>query len=98
MMTFVVLSGPGPQRDLTKDARSQAYWDEHAAFIDHLVASGRIVLGGPLLDTQGALIVVQAEDEAAVRAMLAGDPWYTHQILTLERVAPWQIFINELCR
>ncbi|MFN8677777.1 MAG: YciI family protein [Thermomicrobiales bacterium] len=95
MKTFVVLSGPGPRRDLSQDARSQAYWDEHAAHIDHHVASGMIVMGGPLLDTQGALMVVQAEDEAVVRAMLDADPWYTHQILTLERVAPWQIFIDE---
>ncbi len=43
----------------------------------------------------GALLVVQAEDEAAVRAMLGADPWYAHQILTLERIAPWQIFIDE---
>ena len=95
MMTYIVLSGPGPRRDLTKDARSQAYWDEHAAHIDHHVASGMIVMGGPLLDTQGAMLVVQAEDEAAVRAMLDADPWYTYEILSLERIAPWQIFIDE---
>lgn len=95
MQTYVVLSSAGPRRDLTKDARSQPYWDEHAAHIDAHVASGMIVMGGPLLDTQGALMVVQAADESAVRAMLDGDPWYAHQILTLERVAPWQIFIDE---
>lgn len=95
MMTFVVLSGPGPRRDLTRDARSQPFWDEHAAFIDRHVASGMIVMGGPLLDTQGALMVVQAEDETAVRAMLEADPWSTHQILIVERIAPWRIFIDE---
>lgn len=95
MKTFVVISGPGPRRDLTKDARSQELWDEHAAHIDAHVANGMIVMGGPLLDTQGALLVVQAEDEAALRAMLDADPWYAAEILTLERVAPWQIFIDE---
>jgi uncharacterized protein YciI len=95
MKTFVVISGPGPRRDLTKDARSQELWDEHAAHIDSHVASGMIVMGGPLLDNQGAMMVVQAEDEATVRAMLDADPWYPAQILTLERIAPWQIFIDE---
>lgn len=95
MKTFVVLSGAGPRRDLSKDARSQAFWDEHAAHIDQHVANGMIVMGGPLLDTQGAMLVVQAEDEAAVRAMLDADPWYDQEILSLERVAPWQIFIDE---
>jgi hypothetical protein len=52
-----------------------------------------------MLATQGALLVVQAEDEAADeaagRAMLAADPWYAQQILTVPRIVPWQIFIDE---
>jgi uncharacterized protein YciI len=93
--TFVVLSRAGIHRDLGKDSREQPYWDEHAALIDRLVTEGIIVLGGPLTDEGGALLVVRAEDEAAVRATVAPDPWYAHGILALERIARWEIFIDE---
>ena len=93
--TFVVLSRASARRDLTRGAREQAYWDEHAAFIDALVADGFILLGGPLADEGGAMLVVRAGDEAAVRARVAPDPWYAHGILALEPVARWEIFIDE---
>ena len=93
--TFMVLSQAGPQRDRARDSREQPHWDAHAAFIDRLVAERFILLGGPLVDEGGALLVVTARDEADVRATLRPDPWYQHGILQLPRVARWQIFIDE---
>jgi hypothetical protein len=56
--TFVVYSAAGQQRDTAKDTRNQPFWDEHAAFIDALVAAGFIRMGGPLGDEGGALLIV----------------------------------------
>ena len=95
MQTFMVTSTAGPNRDLSIDTREQPWWDEHAAFIDGLVEDGFIFLGGPLVDEGGAVIVVRAEDEASVRAVLANDPWYQHGILTLAMIKRWKIFIDE---
>ena len=96
METYIVLSAAGPNRDLSVDSRGQAYWDDHAAHIDALVESGFILLGGPLTDEGGAMLVVTDTDEASVRARLSVDPWYKHGILTLERVVRWQIFVDKL--
>jgi uncharacterized protein YciI len=93
--TFVVTSTAGPNRDHAKATRDQPLWDRHAAFIDALVDSGFIVLGGPLPDEGGAMLVVRAEDEADVRARLADDPWYVGGILELVAVKRWQIFIDQ---
>jgi uncharacterized protein YciI len=93
--TFVILSGAGPQRDLAKGVREQPYWDAHAAFIDGLVTEGFIVMGGPLTDEGGALLIVRARDADEVRARLSHDPWYQHGILKLESVKRWEIFIDE---
>ena len=93
--TFMVLSAAGPQRDLAKDSREQAHWDEHAAFIDRLVEERFILLGGPLPDESGALLVVAAHDEAEVRARLRDDPWYQHGLLTLVSVKRWQVFVDQ---
>jgi uncharacterized protein YciI len=93
--TYLVLSSAGANRDLSKGTREQAYWDEHGAFIDALVGDGFILLGGPLVDEGGAMIVVRAADEAEVRAKLRDDPWYKHDILKLESIKRWDIFIDQ---
>lgn len=93
--TFMILSSAGPNRDPAKGAREQRYWDEHAAFIDGLVEEGFILLGGPLSDEGGAVLVVYAEDEREVREKLKVDPWYVNGILRLESVKRWEIFIDE---
>jgi len=96
--TFLAFSSAGPNRDFSKDTRRQPFWDEHATFIDQLVADGFILLGGPLVDEggmpQGALLIVNAEDENEVREKLKNDPWFTHGILKLESIKRWQIFID----
>jgi uncharacterized protein YciI len=96
--TFLAISSAGPNRDLSKDTRGQPFWDEHAAFIDRLVADGFILMGGPLIDEggmpQGALLIVNAEDENEVREKLKNDPWFTHGILKLESIRRWEIFID----
>ncbi len=92
--TFVVISSAGPNRDLSKGTREQRFWDEHAAFIDRLVAEGSILMGGPLVDEGGSLLIFNAEDENEVREKLKNDPWFEHGILKLESVKRWQIFID----
>ena len=92
--TFVAISSAGPNRDLSKGTREQPFWDEHAAFIDQLVDEGFILMGGPLANEGGALLIVNAEDEDEVRNRLKNDPWMEHGILKLESVKRWQIFID----
>jgi uncharacterized protein YciI len=93
--TFVVISSAGPNRDSTKGTREQPLWDEHAEFIDRLVAEGFILMGGPLVNEGGSVLIFNAEDENEVRAKLKDDPWQTHGILKLESVKRWQIFIDQ---
>ena len=92
--TFVVISSGGPNRDLSKGTREQPFWDEHAEFIDQLVAEGFILMGGPLVDEGGSLLIFNAEGENEVREKLKNDPWSEHGILKLESVKRWQIFID----
>ena len=92
--TFVVISSAGPNRDRSKDTREQPFWDEHAEFIDRLVAEGFILMGGPLVDEGGSLLIVSAENENEVREKLKNDPWRDQGILKLESIKRWQIFID----
>jgi uncharacterized protein YciI len=92
--TFIVISAAGDHRDLTRGSREQPFWDEHAVFIDRLVDDGFIMLGGPLTDEGGALLVVRAGSEDEARARLVGDPWYEHGMLKLVSIKRWDIFID----
>jgi len=92
--TFVMISSAGPNRDLSKGTREQSFWDEHAAFIDRLVAEGFIWMGGPLVDEGGSLLFFNAKDENEVREKMMDDPWQKHGILKPESIKHWQIFID----
>jgi uncharacterized protein YciI len=92
--TFVAISSAGPNRDPSKGTREQPLWDEHAAFIDQLVAGGFILMGGPFVDEGGSMLIVNADDEVEVREKLQSDPWMKHGVLKLESVKRWQIFID----
>src|SRR5438270_3452039 len=93
--TFVAISFAGSNRDQSEGTREQPFWDEHAAFIDQLVADGFVLMGGPLVDEGGAVLIVSAEDEEQVREKLKNDPWFEHGFLRLESVKRWQIFIDK---
>ena len=93
--TFVVTSSAGPNRDLSKGTREQALWDEHAAFIDKLVDDGFILMGGPLVDEGGSLLILNAEDENEVREKMKNDPWLERGILKQKSIKRWQIIIDE---
>ena len=93
--TFIAISSAGPDRDESKGTREQPFWDEHARFIDQLVDDGFILMGGPLVDDGGSLLIVNAKDENEVREKLRNDPWAEHGILKLESVKRWQIFIDQ---
>jgi uncharacterized protein YciI len=95
LQTFVVLSTAGANRDLSKGARDQAHWDEHEGFIDNLVDRGFIVMGGPLVDEGGGMLIVRGESAEAVRATMEQDPWYAHEILCLVGIKRWDIFIDK---
>jgi uncharacterized protein YciI len=92
--TFVVISSAGPNRDPSKSTRQQPLWDEHAAFIDQLVAGGFILMGGPFPDEGGSMLIVNAGDENEVRRKLKDDPWMQHGVLKLGSVKRWEIFID----
>jgi hypothetical protein len=87
-MFFVVLRRSGPQWDPSKRLEEQSGWTEHAAFMDGLVESGFVILGGPLADEHRVVLAVESESEATVRATLARDPWSgTH--LRIDSIDRW---------
>lgn len=76
MATFLVLrTRSGPEWEVGRPMEEQSAWPEHAAFMDRLVESGSVILGGPLADDHRVVLVFEAASEDAIEDQLAGDPW-----------------------
>ncbi|MGH8196637.1 MAG: YciI family protein [Steroidobacteraceae bacterium] len=91
---FVVRRARGPAWNAAAPLRAQVLWNEHAAFMDALTEEGFVVLGGPLGGTAGAMLIVDAPDEAEVRKRLAEDPWERSGHLVVERINAWTILLH----
>jgi len=96
MAYFVVVNEQGAGWVASRSMREQPMWAEHANFVNSLMYRGFIVLGGPLGDghPHRALLVVDAESEAAARSRLLEDPWMRAEILRIASVTPWTILVS----
>ena len=92
-MYLVVIRRSGPEWRRGRPLEEQSGWAGHAEFMDGLVESGFLVLGGPLTDEERVVHAVQAGSERAVRETLARDPWSaTH--LVISTIEPWTIRLD----
>jgi hypothetical protein len=92
-MFLVVLRQTGSEWDPSQALEAQSGWAAHAVFMDELVETGFVVLGGPLASDRRVAHAVEAESEDAVRANLALDPWSgTH--LVVDSIEPWTIRLD----
>jgi|ERR1700680_1487480 hypothetical protein len=92
-MFFVVLRRTGPRWESGWPLENQSGWAEHASFMDALVKSGFVVLGGPLADEMRVVLAVDADSEESVRSTLARDPWHETHLL-IESIDRWTIRLD----
>jgi uncharacterized protein YciI len=90
---LVLLTRSGAEYDHARPLEEQSRFDEHAGFLDGLVAEGLIILGGPLGDERRVVYVVEAGSEEEVRERLARDPWLGSH-LELVSIDPWTIRLD----
>ena len=91
---IVVFQRPGSQWNPGKSVREQAYWDEHARFIDSLFEAGKIVLAGPFADGSGSMVILAVESAAVAQALFQDDPWAQRDVLVPREVKEWTIFLD----
>ena len=91
---FVIMWAHGAAWAAGKTVREQAYWDEHAEFMDRLFEDGTVIMGGPFSDGSGSLVIVEAEDMNEVSILFAHDPFVIHEIFTLRSLKRWQLFLD----
>ena len=94
MANFAVTLVHGPGWDRARPIRAQNGWDEHAAFMDGLVAEGFIIIGGPAGDGEHTLHAVEAAGEDEIRARLAADPWAQAGLLQIGTIERWALWLD----
>lgn len=91
---FAVRNQRGGPWDWGRPMREQQAWKEHAAFMNGLVDTGFVLLGGPLEGDRDVLLIVTASSEAAVNDRLAEDPWQRSGMLTTTAIEGWTILLS----
>jgi hypothetical protein len=92
-MFLVIRRQSGPAFVPGQPLESQSGWEEHARFMDGLVADGFIVLGGPVAADGKVAFAVEAASEDDVHATFARDNWTGSHLLT-ESVEPWTVRLD----
>ena len=90
---LVVLHRSGPAWQASLPSEGQTGWPEHAAFMEALVDSGFMVLGGPLADEHRVVLAVESATQDDVLSVMAQDPW-SGSHLVLVSVEPWTIRLD----
>lgn len=65
----------------------------HVDYLNALDANGTLRFAGPFLDTEGkptgSMVAIEAEDEAAARAIADGDPYAKAGLFESVDIRPW---------
>lgn len=68
--------------------------------LDYLKDAANLKLAGPLLDDEGnpngSILIVEAEDKAAVQAWADNDPYTLAGVFESVEIHPWRVVIGSL--
>jgi len=85
----------GEHWDASRPMRQQQQWDEHLAFLDTLSDDGLLLGGGPLGEGEKRfLLIVAAENQHAIEARLADDPWTRLGVWRIASVERWEVLLG----
>ncbi len=65
-------------------AEVEKYLAEHRAYLDTLLAEGRLIASGPQDPRVGGVILCNAEDKESLRRIIENDPFFIHAIADYE--------------
>jgi hypothetical protein len=94
MDLYAVRERRGGPWDWSRDLREQEGFGEHARFMDGLVESGFVMLGGPLEGDREVLLIVDAPGKDKIRERLTQDPWISNGMLMVTTIERWTILLN----
>ena len=76
--------------DFDDDLRRLEARPAHRVHLQTLFSQGTLVLAGPWTDDAGAMLVFDLPTEAALREVMAQDPYYDTPGVTVRRIREWK--------
>ncbi|HET7304660.1 MAG TPA: YciI family protein [Segeticoccus sp.] len=67
--------------------------EDHLAYMNRLQAEGTVVLAGPLTDDSGAVVIIDAPDEASARQVVESDPYTAAGATTGHTLREWKVVV-----
>jgi uncharacterized protein YciI len=68
---------------------------DHREYLKSQLEAGTLVSSGPFTDDSGALLIYEAESEAALQAILDQDPfWTTDGVLESVSIKEWKVLFQ----
>jgi uncharacterized protein YciI len=89
---WVATLSVGSKWDMTKVPQQQVGFPDHVAGVTKLASEGKLLVGGPFLESPdspkvtGAMWIVQAENADAAKKLVETDPWVKGELLKIESV------------
>ncbi len=76
-------------------ARLDEHRPRHKDYLASLFEAGRIVISGPLTTGgPGALLILDADDEAQVAELLDSDPFWSLELIAERQIRGWSPFFG----
>jgi uncharacterized protein YciI len=75
---------------ITDGAKVDAVRPTHRNYLTDLLNAGKLVCAGPFADNYGALIVYEADTQAAAEELIRNDPFYTSGVFVRWQLHPWK--------
>jgi uncharacterized protein len=75
------------------DEQRLAVRPEHREYVQRLHADGKVRMSGPLADETGAILVYEAADEDAARALVAQDPYVEAGVVRELSLREWNVVV-----
>ena len=91
---FVVIYTPGPAWQTGKAATEQSFFREHVGYMQQVFAAKQLLMGGPFLDIQSGLGILDVEGEAQAREIVAHDPAVLARVFE-PHLHPWHAYFNQ---
>lgn len=91
---FVLIYTKGPAWQRVNTVTELPFYREHYRYMKQVFATGQLLMGGPYLDNQGALGILNVEDEAQAREIVAHDPFVQARVVEAH-LHPWNAPFNQ---
>jgi uncharacterized protein YciI len=91
---FVVIYTPGPAWQTGKTVTEQPFFREHGRYLQQVFATKQLLMGGPFLDIEAGLGILDLANEAQAREIVTRGPAVQANVFQ-PHLHPWHVVFNQ---